>query len=269
MNMTAILSAGAVVGLAGLLIAVILVIAGRLFYVETDERQAAVRELLPGANCGGCGYAGCDACAEAIAKGEAPETACPVGGPALAKQISQVMGKDPSLSGARELVAFVKCSGTCEKTVRKYEYAGIRECNALTVVPGAGEKGCEYGCMGYGSCVRACRFDAIHIADGIAKVTEARCTGCSACAKACPRNLIAMIPKGSPYRVRCASHKRGKDVKAVCAAGCIGCTLCTKQCAFDTIRMDNNVAVIDYEACTGCGKCAEKCPVKVITLLGA
>ena len=242
MDMTAVLTAAGIVGVTGLLIGILLVIAGEKFKVKVDETQVAVRELLPGANCGGCGFAGCDACAEAIAQGKAPVSACPVGGPELAKRVAIAMGMDPSKAAVKEMIAFVKCSGTCDKAVKKYEYYGLKDCNALSVVPGADDKGCEF-----------------------AKVDESKCTGCQACTKVCPQHLIVMVPKGQRYKVACSSHKRGKDVKSVCAAGCIGCTLCTKQCESDAIHMDNNVAVIDYDKCTNCGKCAEKCPVKVIT----
>lgn len=265
MDMTAVLTAAGIVGVTGLLIGILLVIAGEKFKVKVDETQVAVRELLPGANCGGCGFAGCDACAEAIAQGKAPVSACPVGGPELAKRVAIAMGMDPSKAAVKEMTAFVKCSGTCDKAVKKYEYYGLKDCNALSVVPGADDKGCEFGCMGYGACVKACKFGALHLVEGIAKVDESKCTGCQACTKVCPQHLIVMVPKGQRYKVACSSHKRGKDVKSVCAAGCIGCTLCTKQCESDAIHMDNNVAVIDYDKCTNCGKCAEKCPVKVIT----
>ena len=264
MDMSAVITAALVVGIVGIVVAIVLVIASEKFKVHVDEKQVAVRELLPGANCGGCGFAGCDACAEAIAAGKAPTNACPVGGPALAKQVAIALGMNPDASDAKVMVAFVKCAGTCDKAVKKYEYFGMADCNALSVVPGAGDKGCEFGCMGYGACVKACKFDAMHVVNGVAVVDESKCTGCQACIKTCPQHIITLVPKGQPYRVQCSSHKRGKDVMSVCQAGCIGCTLCTKQCEFDAIHMDNNVAVIDYDKCTGCGKCAEKCPKKVI-----
>ena len=264
MNMTAVITAALIVGVVGLLVAIVLVVASEKFKVEVDPTQVAVRELLPGANCGGCGFAGCDACAEAIASGKAPTNACPVGGAALAKQVAIAMGMDPSIAGAKEMVAFVKCAGTADKAVKKYEYHGLLDCNALSVVPGAGDKGCTFGCMGYGACVKVCKFDAMHVVNGVAVVDESKCTGCKACIKTCPQHIIDLVPKGQAYKVRCSNHKRGKDVMSVCQAGCIGCTLCTKQCAFDAIHMDNNVAVIDYDKCTGCGKCAEKCPKKII-----
>lgn len=262
MNMEIVVAVAAVVAGVGILVGIVLVIAAEKFKVEENEKQTAVRDLLPGANCGGCGFAGCDACAEAIADGKAPANACPVGGPALAKKISEVMGIEAG--EIKQMVAFVKCSGTCDKAIKKYEYHGLEDCNALSVVPGAGDKGCEFGCMGYGACVKACKFDAMHIVDGIAKVDEDKCTGCMACTKVCPQHIIAMVPKESKVRVACSSHNRGVQVKNVCKAGCIGCTLCTKQCEADAIHMDNNVAVIDYDKCTACGKCAEKCPVKII-----
>ncbi len=269
MDMGAVLAAALIVGVVGLLVALLLVAASERFKVETDPLVDIVRELLPGANCGGCGYAGCDACAEAIATGKAPSNACPVGGPELAKRVAIAMGLDPTDVDLKQMVAFVKCSGTCDKTVKKYEYHGIKDCNAISVVPGADDKGCEYGCMGYGACVKACRFDAIHVVNGVAVVDEDNCTGCLSCVKICPQHIITVVPKGQAYRVCCSSHKRGKDVMSVCDVGCIGCTLCTRQCEFDAIRMDDNVAVIDYDKCTGCGKCAEKCPKKVIIKLTA
>ena len=264
MDITGVVYAAGIVGIVGLLVGILLVIAAEKFKIEENPLVGAVRELLPGANCGGCGFAGCDACADAIAAGKAPTNACPVGGPEVAKKIAIAMGMDPGAGDFKQMVAFVKCAGTCDKAVKKYDYYGIKDCYAISVVPGSDDKGCEYGCMGYGACVKACKFDAMHIVDGVAVVDEDKCTGCQACIKTCPQHIIALVPKGQAYKVQCSSHKRGKDVMSVCQAGCIGCTLCTKQCEFDAIHMDNNVAVIDYDKCTGCGKCAEKCPKKII-----
>ena len=161
-------------------------------------------------------------------------------------------------------VAFVKCKGTCDKTKVQYNYYGMDDCKKITVVPGAGEKACVYGCMGYGSCVKACAFDAIHVVDGVAVVDKEKCVACGKCVASCPNHLIELVPYTAEHLVQCSSHDKGKEVKAKCESGCIACTLCTKQCEFDAIHMDNNVAVIDYEKCTNCGKCAAKCPVKVI-----
>ena len=165
MNVTAIIIATAVIAGVGLFIGIFLGIAGVKFEVEVDERAVAIREELPGANCGGCGFAGCDALAEAIAAGTAPVSACPVCSSDVHNKIASIMGVSAG-EGVRQ-VAFVKCAGTCEKAKEKYKYTGVQDCSMAAALPGAGSKGCSYGCMGYGSCVVACPFDAIHVVDGI------------------------------------------------------------------------------------------------------
>ncbi len=263
MSIAAIGIAGGVVGGVGLLIGLLLGFAAKKFAVETDERVTLVREFLPGSNCGGCGFAGCDACAEAIVKGDAPVTACSAGGDAAG--IAQVMGTE---AGEQvRMAAFVKCSGTCDKVQFKYRYKGIPDCRKLALIPGHGEKECVFGCMGYGSCVDACNFDAIHIVNGVAKVDANACKGCGACVRVCPNHLIELKPFDNKYAVACSSTDKGRDVKAKCQAGCIGCGICAKQCEAGAVTVENNIAHIDYEKCTGCGKCAEKCPQKVIVLL--
>ncbi|MTK10479.1 RnfABCDGE-type electron transport complex B subunit [Lacrimispora xylanisolvens] len=259
---TGIIYAAAVVGIIGILIGVFLGIASEKFKVEVDEKEILVRDELPGNNCGGCGYAGCDALAKAIAAGQADVGACPVGGAAVAEKIGEIMGVSAGVTDKK--VAFVKCKGSCDKTKVQYNYYGIDDCRKISVVPGSGEKSCVYGCMGYGSCVKACEFDAIHVVDGIAVVDKEKCVACGKCVASCPNALIDMVPYKAEYLVQCNSHDKGKDVKAKCEVGCIGCTMCIKQCEFDAIHMDNNVAIIDYDKCTNCGKCAAKCPVKVI-----
>ncbi len=248
----------------GLLIGLLLVFADESFAVETDPKAVAVRECLPGNNCGACGHAGCDAMAEAIAKGEAPVNGCPVGGAAVAEQISAVMGV--SADAMEKKVAFVKCAGTCGVTKLHSNYVGIESCEAVAGMPGKGIKSCQHGCLGYGSCVKACQFEAIHIEDGVAKVDRSKCVACGKCVEACPQRIIELVPDKSVYAVQCASIEKGPVVKQQCSVGCFGCMLCTRQCEHDAIHVVNNLAKIDYEKCTGCGKCAEKCPAKIIRM---
>ncbi len=261
MNVQGIIIATAVVGIIGLIIGILLVAFGRIFYVETDERESAVRDCLPGNNCGGCGYAGCDAVAAAIVKGEAPVTACPVGGAPVAEKISAIMGVE---AGEMEKkTAHVRCAGDCEHTSLQCNYVGIEDCRAA-VEAGLNLATCTYGCLGYGSCVAACNYDAIHVINGVAVVDASKCVGCGMCAAACPKHLIEVVRADRTYMVSCSNHDRGPAVKKVCSAGCIGCRLCTRQCETGAITVDGNLAAIDYDLCVGCGKCAEKCPSKII-----
>ncbi len=261
--MQSILIATVAVGVIGLLIGLLLIMVDKKFKVEVDEKELAVRSYLPGNNCGACGYAGCDAMAAAIAKGEAPVNGCPVGGSAVAEEIAQVMGVEAE--EAEKHVAFVKCSGDCSKAVQKCNYIGIHDCKSAAG-SGLSPWACDYGCLGFGSCVKACPFDAIHVIDGVAVVDRAKCKACGQCVSACPKHLIEIIPYKAAYAVGCSNRDRGPAVKKVCSSGCIGCKLCEKQCEHDAIHVENNVASIDYGKCTGCGKCAEKCPAGNIIL---
>jgi len=264
MSVTGIVSAALVIGIVGLLVGLLLVLAAAKFHVEVDERETFVRELLPGNNCGGCGYAGCDALAKAIANGEAETGACPVGGEEVGKKIAEIMGVDAG-SAVRK-TAFVKCAGTCDKTRDKNIYSGVEDCRMAVVVPGRTSKKCTYGCLGFGTCVKVCPFDAVHIQNGIAVVDPERCKACGKCVKACPNNLIELVPYDSKYRVQCNSNDKGKAVREACEAGCIGCGICAKNCPSGAIVVENNLAKIDYEKCTECGLCAEKCPRKIIRI---
>ena len=251
-----------VIGIVGVIVGVGLVYTGEKFHVDVDERETAVREALPGNNCGACGFAGCDALAAAIAKGEAPVNACPMGGAPVVKSIGAIMGADAG--DVERKVAFVRCKGTCDVTRNQGNYVGIHDCRSA-VQAGLNITECGYGCLGFGSCVTACPHDAIRVVNGVAVVNEAKCVGCGLCAKACPRGLIDLVPASKRVRVQCSNRDKGPLVKKVCSAGCIGCMLCTKQCESDAIHVEGNLAKVNYDNCTQCGKCVGKCPVKVIT----
>lgn len=261
MDIISVVIAAAVIGVVGVFAGILLGVASEKFKVEVDEKELQVREALPGNNCGGCGYPGCDGLAAAIAKGEAPASACPVGGDAVAERIAAIVG------GSAETVktaAYVRCVGDCEKAKDVYEYVGPKDCKLAANAPGGGPKGCAYGCLGFGSCVRACPFDAITIVDGIASIDKDKCKSCGKCVAECPRHIIEIAPYDAGAMVMCNSKDFGKDVKAVCQAGCIGCGICQKNCPSEAITVNNFLAQVDYEKCTGCGACKEKCPVKVI-----
>ena len=262
MSITGIIIAAAIVGGTGLFIGVFLGFAGTKFAVEVDEREEAITGVLPGNNCGGCGYAGCSGLAAAIVKGEAEISGCPVGGAPVAAKIGEIMGVE---AGAQvKQVAFVKCNGTCDKAKQDYEYHGINDCIMVNMMQNGGPKTCNYGCLGEGTCVKACPFDAIHIVDGVAVVDKEACKACGKCVAACPKKLIELVPYDQKHLVQCSSQDKGKDVMKACSVGCIGCRMCVKVCEHDAVTVENNIAHIDPEKCTNCGACAAKCPKKII-----
>ena len=251
MSMTGILIAALVVGGTGLFIGVFLGVAGKKFAVEVDEREEAIMGVLPGNNCGGCGYAGCSGLAAAIVKGEAEINGCPVGGAPVAEKIGAIMGVE---AGAQERqVAFVKCAGTCEKAGQDYEYCGLGDCVMVSMMQNGGPKTCNYGCLGEGTCVAACPFDAIHIVDGIAVVDKEECKACGKCIAACPKQLIELVPYSQKHLVQCSSRDKGKDVMKACSVGCIGCKMCERVCEAGAVKVLNNIAHIDPKKCTNCG----------------
>ena len=253
----------ALVVIVGLLASVMLSYASKVFAIQEDQLFLDLRAELPGANCGGCGYAGCDDYAHAMAEGggETPCTKCSVGGPAVAAKLASLLGQD---AGSMEKkVAFVMCNGTTENAAKLYEYEDINSCKAAKQLFG-GSKQCPYGCIGLGDCVQACEFDAIHIIDGVAVVGRDYCTSCGACAKACPQKLIKIIPESAKVQVRCHNEQKGADARKACTAACIGCGQCARVCPKGAITIENNLSVINPEKCIKCGMCAAKCPTGAI-----
>ena len=266
-----ILIAIGILGGLGLAFGLVLAAASKVFYVETDPRLEQLNECLPGANCGGCGYAGCGGYAEAVLKGEAEIGRCASGGNECAQAMGAIMGV--AAGEVVRKVALVRCSG--EKVYDKEgnqvsgakikaNYEGFHDCMAASKVGGRGPLSCKYGCLGFGTCVKACKYDAIRIVNGVARVNEKRCVGCMSCAAACPRDLIVAVEPERNVVIACASLAKGAVTTRGCSVGCIGCGLCVKICPNEAITMEKNLAVIDYSKCDNCGLCATVCPKRLI-----
>ncbi len=266
-----VLIAIAILGGLGLIFGLVLAVASKVFYVETDPRLEQLNAALPGANCGGCGYAGCSGYAEAVLSGEAPIGKCASGGNECAQEMAAIMGVEAA--EVTRKVALVRCSGaksydkdgnlTAGAKV-KAEYEGFKDCLAASKVGGNGPLSCKFGCLGYGSCTKVCQYGAISVVNGVAKVDEDLCTGCMACANACPRHLIVPVEPHRNVVIACASLAKGAVTTRGCTTGCIGCSLCKKICPKDAITIEKNLARIDYSKCDNCGLCATVCPKKLI-----
>lgn len=259
--MNSILIAVLVIGGIGLLFGCLLAYASIIFAVKKDPRIDEITEVLPGANCGACGYAGCSAFATAVTEGNAPVNGCAVGKDAVAAKVADVMGV--KADKVEKKVAKVRCNGTCSSAVDKYEYFGVDNCIAANKLAG-GPKACPSGCLGLGTCASVCQFGAISIVDGVAVIDSEKCTACGQCANICPKHLIDIVPDKNEYWVLCHNNDKGAMVNKYCKVGCIGCKICEKNCPTGAITVEDNLARIDYEKCVNCGVCAEKCPKKVI-----
>lgn len=242
----------------------LLTIAGKLFFVKTDETVEKITEALPGANCGGCGFAGCEAYASAIAKGEAKPNLCSPGGLEVNKTISAILGV--AVEETEPVAAYVHCNGCNTATEDKYKYIGTKSCAAAEKFYN-GKGSCSFGCIGFGDCVNACDSGGIEIKNGVAVINPAMCIACGKCIKACPNHLISFKKKSALAAVRCSSQDAGKITRTVCKNGCIACGICVKKCPEGAITINGNHAEIDYNKCVSCGACAEACPVKCIELL--
>ena len=262
MNTTAILYAAAILGGLGAIFGLILTFAAKNFAVPVDERVALIREAVAGANCGACGYAGCDAYAVAVASGEASVTACTPGGKKTADALAEIMGQNAG--DFAPTVARLLCQGETGIVNPRYDYDGRTSCH-LACQMGGGPTACAWGCVGLGDCVKACQFGAMSIQNGIVVIDEEKCTACGMCVKECPRVLIKMLPRAAKVTVRCLNAASGRDTRLACSKGCIACKRCEKACNYDAIHVINNCAIIDPVKCTLCGECVKVCPTNSIT----
>lgn len=255
-----ILIATGVLAVMGIFFGIVLQYAANKFAVKEDERIPVVREALPGANCGACGYPGCDGMAAAMVAGEAPVNGCPVGGAPVAEKIALILGVDSGTTVKK--VAKVLCNAKC---TQRYDYSGYQSCTAASMVSGGSPKSCTYGCIGLGTCVQVCEFDALKINEnGVAEVDKEKCTSCGKCVTACPKGIIKLQPYDQLTTVLCSNLEIGAHVKKGCDNACIACRMCEKNCPHDAIHVTNNVAIVDFEKCINCGICVAKCPTKAI-----
>ena len=239
--------------------AVILTLSGIFLGVKEDETATAIRDCLPGANCGACGYSGCDGYAKALAEKSTDTTnLCIPGGDKTAQEIAEILGVEAT--GVVEKVAYVACNGVCGAVERKYDYHGYQSCAAANLSYN-GDKHCIFACLGYGDCMKVCPNDAIRLENGVARIDPIKCVGCGICARSCPNNIIKLIDDTSRVVVECSNHDKGAKTRKYCSNGCIGCMKCQKACPHGAIKVENNLATIDYSLCTGCAACVEVCPV--------
>jgi RnfABCDGE-type electron transport complex B subunit len=250
----------------GVVAAVVLFVVSKKFYVYEDPKITEVEDILPAANCGGCGSPGCRAFAERlVTSDDISDLFCPVGGNEVMKQVANILGKE--VAEKDPTVAVVRCQGGCEVRPKTTEYQGPKSC-AISALIYSGETDCQFGCLGDGDCVNVCQFDAMYMDDnGLPVIITDKCTSCGACVDACPRNIIEMRPRNKrdlKVFVGCLNEDKGGIAKKACDVACIGCSKCEDVCPKDAITMNNNLAYIDPATCTLCRKCVEVCPTHSI-----
>jgi Na+-translocating ferredoxin:NAD+ oxidoreductase RNF subunit RnfB len=251
----------------GIVSAVILYFIAQKFKVEEDPRIDIVESLLPGANCGGCGFPGCRGLAESAVKSNTMDGIfCPVGGVETMNKIASELGREVKVEAPK--IAVIRCNGSCDNRPRTNVYDGARSC-AIEHALYVGETGCAYGCLGCGDCVAACSFNALQMdsTTQLPIVNQDKCVGCGACIKACPRNIIELRNKGPKDRriyVSCVNKDKGAIARKACKVACIGCGKCAKECPFEAIKVENNLAYIDFTKCRMCRKCVSVCPTGAI-----
>ena len=261
----------AIVAILGLLLALVLYFVAERFKVEEDPRIDEVEKVMPGANCGGCGFAGCRAFANAAVKAKDLDSQfCPVGGNDVMKKVAAILGIQ--VKEKAPMVAVVRCNGSCENRPRTNEYNGAASCKVKAALY-AGDTGCSYGCLGCGDCVEACQFGALSMdpATGLPVVDESKCTACGSCVAVCPKKIIELRnkgPRGMREFVSCVNKDKGPAVRKACAAACIGCGICQKTCQHGAIVLDSNVAYIDFAKCKLCRECEAMCPTGAIHGVG-
>ncbi len=249
----------------GFICGVLLSAASRFMAVREDGRVASLRECLPGANCGACGYTGCDGYAKALAAEGAKTNLCVPGATFVAEKVAAILGVEAE--AACELTAFVHCGGNTDAAADKAVYDGLKSCRAAALLYG-GQKACAYACLGFGDCAAVCPTRAIAVENGVAHVAPALCIGCGLCEKTCPKHIISRVPRESRVSVACSNRENGAATRKACAKGCIACRKCEKTCPTGAITVENNLSHIEYEKCVRCGKCAVVCPVHCIADFG-
>ena len=252
-----------ILSILGLVAGIVLSLAAKFMAVEVDDTVLKLREALPGANCGACGYAGCDEYAAKVASREAAANLCIPGGAKVSGELSEILGVEALEVDNQK--AILRCCGDYDTSEFVMEYEGPQTCEACNTFY-RGRRSCTFGCLGFGDCVNVCKYGALSIENGLAVVNYDLCTGCGACSKKCPKQLFTMVPQKASVYVACSSTDKGALTRKVCKAGCIGCMKCQKTCQYGAITVENNLATIDQSKCTACGECVEVCPTKCIRI---